>query len=32
MSGSLVPLEPVEAGDSMVVSIGGMGSVSARFV
>jgi 2-oxopent-4-enoate/cis-2-oxohex-4-enoate hydratase len=32
MSGSLVPLEPVESGDSMVVSIGGMGSVSARFV
>ena len=32
MSGSLVPLEPVQAGDSMVVSIGGMGSVSARFV
>jgi len=32
MSGSLVPLEPVEAGDSMIVSIGGMGSVSARFI
>ncbi len=32
MSGSLVPLEPVEPGDSMHVSIGGMGSVSARFV
>ncbi|WP_426357524.1 2-oxopent-4-enoate hydratase [Pseudocolwellia sp. HL-MZ19] len=32
MSGSLVPLEPVVAGDSMVVSVGGMGSVSARFV
>lgn len=32
MSGSLVPLEPVEAGDSMVVSIGGMGSVSTRFI
>jgi 2-oxopent-4-enoate/cis-2-oxohex-4-enoate hydratase len=32
MSGSLVPLEPVEPGDSMRVSIGGMGSVSARFV
>jgi|TARA_R110001583_G_scaffold9571_6_gene45273 2-oxopent-4-enoate/cis-2-oxohex-4-enoate hydratase len=32
MSGSLVPLEPVEAGDSMIVSIGGMGSVSTRFI
>jgi 2-oxopent-4-enoate/cis-2-oxohex-4-enoate hydratase len=32
MSGSLVPLEPVKAGDSMRVSIGGIGSVSARFV
>ena len=32
MSGSLVPLEPVQAGDSMRVSIGGMGSVSARFI
>lgn len=32
MSGSLVPLEPVIAGDVMHVSVGGMGSVSARFV
>jgi len=32
MSGSLVPLEPVQAGDSMRVSVGGIGSVSARFV
>lgn len=32
MSGSLVPLEPVKAGDSMRVSVGGIGSVSARFV
>lgn len=32
LSGSLVPLEPVKAGDSMVASVGGMGSVSVRFV
>jgi len=32
MSGSLVPLEPVKAGDSMRVSVGGIGSVSARFI
>jgi 2-oxopent-4-enoate/cis-2-oxohex-4-enoate hydratase len=32
MSGSLVPLEPIEPGDTIRVSVGGMGSVSARFV
>ncbi|QEW06827.1 2-oxopent-4-enoate hydratase [Nitrincola iocasae] len=32
LSGSLVPLEPVVAGDYMRVSIGGMGSASVRFV
>ncbi|MDX2370514.1 MAG: 2-oxopent-4-enoate hydratase [Colwellia sp.] len=32
LSGSLVPLEPVKAGDHMRVSIGGMGSASVRFV
>ncbi|MCW8833648.1 MAG: 2-oxopent-4-enoate hydratase [Colwellia sp.] len=32
LSGSLVPLEPVKAGDHMSVSIGGMGSASVRFV
>jgi len=31
LSGSLVPLEPVRAGDEMRVSIGGIGSVSVRF-
>jgi 2-oxopent-4-enoate/cis-2-oxohex-4-enoate hydratase len=32
LSGSLVPLEPVEAGDTMRVDIGGIGSASVRFV
>lgn len=32
LSGSLVPLEPVRAGDYMSVSIGGMGSASTRFI
>jgi 2-oxopent-4-enoate/cis-2-oxohex-4-enoate hydratase len=32
LSGSLVPLEPVQAGDSMGILIGGIGSASARFV
>jgi 2-oxopent-4-enoate/cis-2-oxohex-4-enoate hydratase len=32
LSGSLVPLEPVQAGDSMRVDIGGIGSASVRFV
>lgn len=32
LSGSLVPLEPVVAGDHMRVSIGGIGSASVRFV
>lgn len=32
MSGSLVPLEPVAAGDFVQVSIGGIGSVSTRFI
>ncbi|WP_370277992.1 2-oxopent-4-enoate hydratase [Pontibacterium sp.] len=32
LSGSLVPLEPVQAGDHMSVSIGGIGSASVRFV
>ena len=32
LSGSLVPLEPVKAGDSMRVDIGGIGSASVRFV
>jgi 2-oxopent-4-enoate/cis-2-oxohex-4-enoate hydratase len=31
MSGSLVPLEPVQAGDNLRVSIGGVGSASVRF-
>ncbi len=31
LSGSLVPLEPVQAGDFMTVSIGGIGSASVRF-
>ncbi|KAA0873504.1 2-oxopent-4-enoate hydratase [Nitrincola tapanii] len=32
LSGSLVPLEPVQAGDFMSVSIGGIGQASVRFV
>lgn len=32
LSGSLVPLEPVQAGDFMSLSIGGIGSASVRFV
>ena len=32
LSGSLVPLEPVVAGDIMRVDIGGIGSASVRFV
>ena len=32
LSGSLVPLEPVQAGDSLRVDIGGIGSASVRFV
>lgn len=31
LSGSLVPLEPVQAGDFMRVDIGGIGSASVRF-
>lgn len=31
LSGSLVPLEPVSAGDHMTLSIGGIGSASVRF-
>jgi 2-oxopent-4-enoate/cis-2-oxohex-4-enoate hydratase len=31
LSGSLVPLEPVVAGDTMHVSIGGIGTASVRF-
>jgi len=31
LSGSLVPLEPIKAGDSMRVDIGGIGSASVRF-
>jgi 2-oxopent-4-enoate/cis-2-oxohex-4-enoate hydratase len=31
LSGSLVPLEPVQAGDFMTVSIGGIGRASVRF-
>jgi 2-oxopent-4-enoate/cis-2-oxohex-4-enoate hydratase len=31
LSGSLVPLEPVVAGDTMRVSIGGIGTASVRF-
>ena len=31
LSGSLVPLEPVVAGDEMRVDIGGIGSASVRF-
>lgn len=31
LSGSLVPLEPVKAGDTMRVDIGGIGSASVRF-
>jgi 2-oxopent-4-enoate/cis-2-oxohex-4-enoate hydratase len=32
LSGSLVPLEPVEAGDIMTLEIGGIGGASVRFV
>jgi 2-oxopent-4-enoate/cis-2-oxohex-4-enoate hydratase len=32
LSGSLVPLEPVKAGDVMRVQIGGVGTASVRFV
>ena len=32
LSGSLVPLESVKAGDFMSVSIGGIGNASVRFV
>jgi len=32
LSGSLVPLEPVQAGDRMTVDIGGIGSASVQFV
>jgi 2-oxopent-4-enoate/cis-2-oxohex-4-enoate hydratase len=32
LSGSLVPLEPVHAGDSMELRIGGIGSARVRFV
>lgn len=32
LSGSLVPLEPVQAGDHMSVSVAGIGSASVRFV
>lgn len=32
LSGSLVPLQPVEPGESMHVSIGGVGTASVRFV
>jgi len=32
LSGSLVPLLPIRAGDNMRVRIGGLGSVSVRFV
>lgn len=32
LSGSLVPLQPVKAGDNLNVRIGGMGSASVRFV
>lgn len=32
LSGALVPLEPVSAGDVMTLSIGGIGSASVRFV
>ena len=32
LSGSLVPMEPVVAGDYMSVSIGGIGNASVRFV
>ena len=31
LSGSLVPLEPVKAGDFMTASLGGVGSVSVKF-
>lgn len=32
LSGSLVPLQPVQAGDSMSVSVGGIGRCSVRFI
>lgn len=32
LSGSLVPLEPVQAGDEMSLKIGGIGAASVRFV
>ncbi len=31
LSGSLVPLEPVQAGDKMSVRVGGLGSCSVQF-
>ena len=31
LSGSLVPLQPIKAGDYMSVSIGGIGRTSVRF-
>jgi 2-oxopent-4-enoate/cis-2-oxohex-4-enoate hydratase len=31
LSGSLVPLEPVRAGDRMRVRVGGIGEASVRF-
>jgi len=31
LSGSLVPLEPVQAGDSMTVSVEGIGACSVNF-
>lgn len=32
LSGSLVPLQPIKAGDYMSVSIGGLGRAAARFI
>lgn len=32
LSGSLIPLQPVEPGDTLMLEIGGIGSCSARFV
>lgn len=32
LSGSLVPLQPIQAGESMHLSIGGIGTASARFI
>ncbi|HDS1117868.1 TPA: 2-oxopent-4-enoate hydratase, partial [Pluralibacter gergoviae] len=32
LSGSLAAMVPVSAGDSLAISLGGLGTVSARFI